>query len=95
MTELVAIAPEEFNPDTHTLPIAGELLLAGATAVIRDDGKAYACTSNDSPDKAQGLVIELCKPGDIAEITAQTTDEDEGGIFISKFWVFASDVLGR
>lgn len=91
MTELIAITPEEFEPDTHSLPIAGELLLAGATAVIRDDGKAYARRQHDSADKAQGYVIELCKPGDIAEITAQTTDEAEGGIFIGKFWVLIGE----
>lgn len=91
MSDLIAITPEEFNPDRHTLPIAGELLLAGATAVIRADGKAYVKTTADNPDDAQGLVIEFCKPGDIVELTAQTSNEIEGGIFISKFWVFTID----
>ena len=91
MTEPIAITPEEFNPDIHALPIAGELLLAGATAVIRDDGKAYTCTEADIVTGAQGYVIEFCKPGDIVELTAQTTDEIEGGIFISKFWVLMMD----
>ena len=92
MSQPIAVTPEEFDPDIHVLPVAGELLLAGATAIIRADGRAYARTPEDSLQGAQGYVIEFCKPGDLAEITAQITDEDEGGIFISKFWVLAIDV---
>lgn len=91
MSVVIAITPEEFDPDVHTLPIAGELLLAGTTAIVRNDGKAYTPTQADAQDGAQGYVIELCKLGDMAEITAQTTDEVEGGIFISKFWVLTMD----
>jgi hypothetical protein len=92
MSYPIAVTPEEFNPDIHALPVAGELLLAGATAIIREDGLAYARTEQDNLSDAQGYVIEFCKPGDLAEITAQTTDEIEGGIFISKFWVLIIDV---
>jgi hypothetical protein len=91
MSEPIAITPEEFNPDIHTLPIAGELLLAGSTAIIREDGKAYSRTQADGQRGAQGYVIEFCKPGDVVEVTAQTTEEIEGGIFISKFWVLIID----
>ncbi|MDQ7024034.1 MAG: hypothetical protein Q9P01_01205 [Anaerolineae bacterium] len=91
MSEAIAITPEEFDPDVHALPIAGELLLAGATVIIRNDGLAYTHTQVDAQSGRQGYVIELCQPGDIAEITAQTTRELEGGIFISKFWVLALD----
>ena len=92
MSYPIAVTPEEFDPDIHVLPIAGELLFAGATAIIRADGRAYARTPHDSQSDAQGYVIEFCKPGDLAEITAQTTEEDAGGIFISKFWVLMIDV---
>lgn len=92
MSHPIAVTPEEFDPDIHVLPIAGELLLAGATAIIRADGRAYVRTPQDNLSDAQGYVIEFCKPGDLAEITAQTTNEDAGGIFINKFWVLRIDV---
>jgi hypothetical protein len=84
---LIAITPDEFNPDVHELPVAGELLLAGVTAVIHLDGIAYIRTAGDAESLPQGYVIEVSKPGDVVEITAQETDEIDGGIFINKFWV--------
>jgi hypothetical protein len=39
---LISIAPETFDPDTHYLPIAGELLLAGDSVKINLEGQAFA-----------------------------------------------------
>lgn len=78
------ISPEQFNPDIHTLPTAGELLLAGATVAIDADGVAFAVDSDASPD---GMVIEVSKKGQVVEVAALGEQQEDGGYYFSDICV--------
>jgi hypothetical protein len=86
MVQVRIIAPENFNPDVHQLPVAGELLLAGAEVIIDENGKAYTLQPDDSRD-AHGVAMDVSKPGDIVEVAASGEAQTDGGFYFSKICV--------
>lgn len=76
--KIVKIAPEAFDMDKHTLPTAGELLLAGDSASINADGIVFKALDSE---ESQGLVIEVCRPGDVVEVAIGKKQEDGGFYF--------------
>jgi len=81
---IINIAPEQFDPDIHTLPTAGELLLAGDRVRITVDGFAFNTIGDESPD---GWVIEVSKKGDVVEIAAMGEQQDDGGFYFEQICV--------
>ncbi len=85
--KLVAIAPEQFDPARHRLPVAGELLLPGVQVEIRSDGVVYALMQALMPGDAYGTVIELARPGEVVEVALNAARQDDGGYFFAALWV--------
>lgn len=85
--QIIAITPDQFDPDIHSLPTAGELLLPGVQASIHNDGTAHELTEAVIPNDCFGIVIELCKQGEHVEIAVTTSQEEDGGYYFEKFWV--------
>ncbi|GAB5491180.1 MAG: hypothetical protein Phog2KO_13950 [Phototrophicaceae bacterium] len=76
--KIVTITPETFDMDIHELPTAGELLLTGAKVRINDEGVAF-----NAPDDAEanGVVIEVCRTGDVVEIAVMGEQQSDGGFY--------------
>ncbi len=89
MVQVRIIAPEDFNAEVHQLPVAGELLLAGAEVIIDNSGKAYELNPDDSR-KAHGVVMDVSKPGEIVEVAARGEAQTDGGFYFSKICVLQS-----
>lgn len=87
--QILAIAPEHFDPDIHSLPTAGELLTPGMQVKIQDDGVAFELKQALMSDESHGTVIELCKPGDMVEIAVTGEQQSDGGFYFEQFWVVA------
>ncbi len=81
---LIAIAPETFDPDIHHLPTAGELLLAGATVKIDIDGVAHPVMDGGHVD---GIVIDASLKDDVVEIAVMGEKQEDGGIYFSEILV--------
>jgi hypothetical protein len=73
----------------HQLPVAGELLLAGAEVIIDDSGTAYERSPDDTRE-AHGVAMDVSKPGDIVEIAARGEVQKDGGMYFSKICVLQS-----
>ena len=82
-----AIAPDEYDPQIHRLPTAGELLLPGVQVYIQPDGTAFALKQALMPRAACGTVIELCKRGECVEVAVSGTQQQDGGFFFERLWV--------
>lgn len=89
MIQIRVISPENFDPDVHQLPVAGELLLAGAEVIIDDSGTAYERSADDSRDP-HGIAMDVSKPGDIVEVAARGEEQTDGGMYFSKICVLQS-----
>ena len=85
--KVIAITPEQFDPDIHQLPIAGELLLPGVQAQIQTDGIAREIKQTLIETDSFGMVIELCKKGERVEIAVTSDQEEDGGYYFGQFWV--------
>ena len=85
--QILAITPDQFDPDIHSLPTAGELLLPGMQVTIRTDGTAVELKQAIIETDSYGTVIELCKAGDLAEIAVTGEQQDDGGFYFEQFWV--------
>ena len=75
---IITIAPEAFDIDIHELPTAGELLLTGAKVTINDDGVAFNAVGDAL---VNGVVIEVCRKGDVVEIAVMGEQQDDGGFY--------------
>ena len=76
--KVVTITPEKIDMDIHELPTAGELLLTGAKVVINEDGLVFNA-SDDAPPN--GVVIEVCRTGDVVEIAVMGEQQSDGGFY--------------
>ena len=85
--KIVAISPDAFDAELHRLPIAGELLLPGVQAYIREDGLAIALKQALLPSAACGTVVELCRRGEGVEVALQAERQEDGGFFFQALWV--------
>ena len=85
--QILAISPDQFDPDIHNLPTAGELLMPGMTVHIEDSGLALEIKPTTLQAKASGTVIELCQKHDLVEIAVTADQQDDGGFYFEKFWV--------
>ena len=85
--QILAITPDQFDPDIHSLPTAGELLMPGMTVHIEDNGFALEIKPTTLDPKASGTVIELCQKNDLVEIAVTADQQDDGGFYFEKFWV--------
>lgn len=85
--KILAISPEQFDPERHRLPIAGELLLPGVQVEIRADGVAFALKQALMQGHAYGTVIELCRQGEAVEVALSAQRQEDGGYFFEAFWV--------
>lgn len=85
--KVIAITPEQFDPDIHRLPTAGELLLPGMQAQIQVDGVAVEIKQTVIENDSFGTVIELCKKGELVEIAVTSDQEEDGGYYFEQFWV--------
>lgn len=86
--KIITLAPEQFDPDIHILPTAGELLLAGDKVAITVDGVAFNIIGKEVAD---GWVIEVSKEGEIVEIAAMGEQQDDGGYYFEKICVISED----
>ena len=75
---IITIAPEAFDMDIHQLPIAGELLLTGAKVTINDEGVAFNAEADAT---VNGVVIEVCRKGDVVEIAVMGEQQADGGFY--------------
>lgn len=82
--KIINIAPEAFDMDKHSLPTAGELLLAGDSVTINADGIAYKALESD---ESHGLAIEVSRPGDVVEIAAMGEKQEDGGFYFEHICV--------
>ncbi|MGB7339282.1 MAG: hypothetical protein WBC91_10360 [Phototrophicaceae bacterium] len=82
--KLITIPPEAFDPDFHTLPTAGELLLAGDKVTINADGMAFKVADNVTAD---GWSIEVSRQGEMVEVAAMGEQQDDGGFYFEKIFV--------
>lgn len=85
--QIIAITPDQFDPDLHSLPTAGELLMPGMTVHIQEDGFALEIKLTTLQPNASGTVIELCQKNDLVEIAVMTDQQEDGGFYFEKFWV--------
>lgn len=85
--QILAITPDQFDPDIHSLPTAGELLLPGQQVTIRADGVAVAHTQVLIETDSYGIVIELCKAGELVEVAVTGEQQDDGGFYFEQVWV--------
>ncbi len=85
--KIVAIAPEQFDPARHRLPVAGELLLPGVQVEIQADGVAFALKQALMRGYAYGTVIELARPGEGVEVALSAERQEDGGYFFEALWV--------
>ncbi len=81
---LIAIAPELFDPDVHQLPTAGELLLAGAHVKIDFAGVAHPATDGGHAD---GIVIDASIKGDVVEVAVMGEQQADGGFYFAEILV--------
>lgn len=81
---VINIAPEAIDFDKHSLPTAGELLLAGDSVNINAEGIAFKALDGDV---SHGLVIEVSKKGDVVEIAAMGQQQDDGGFYFEHICV--------
>lgn len=85
--QVIAITPDQFDPTIHSLPTAGELLLPGTQAEIHADGIAREIKQPVIESHSFGMVIELCKKGELVEIAVTSDQEADGGYYFEQFWV--------
>jgi hypothetical protein len=81
---LIAVTPENFDPDLHQLPTAGELLLAGAHVKIDFEGVAHPVTDGGHVD---GIVIDASLQGDIVEVAVIGEQQEDGGFYFEQILV--------
>lgn len=84
---VISITPEQFDPDVHRLPTAGELLLPGMQVCIRANGIAYPQATPIIDTDIYGTVIELSKRGEVVEVALTGDKQEDGGFFFEQFWV--------
>lgn len=85
--QVIAITPDQFDPDIHSLPTAGELLMPGMTVHIQDNGFAFESKPTMPQHKPSGTVIELCQKDELVEIAVTSDQQDDGGFYFEQFWV--------
>ena len=85
--QILAITPDQFDPDIHSLPTAGELLMPGMTVHIQGDGIALEIKPTMPQTESIGTVIELCQKNDLVEIAVITDQQEDGGFYFEQFWV--------
>ena len=81
---VINITPESFDSDLHTLPTAGELLLAGDSVRINAEGIAFNAIGSDIP---HGWVIEASRKGDVVEIAVMGEQQEDGGFYFERICV--------
>lgn len=81
---LIAIAPEAFDPDLHDLPTAGQLLLAGASVRIDVEGVAHPVTDGGHVD---GVVIDASLQGEVVEVAVMGEQQPDGGFYFTQILV--------
>lgn len=87
--QILAITPEQFDPDIHSLPTAGELLLPGMQVRIDTEGIASELKQAVINTDTYGTVIELCKAGDLVEVAVTGEQQEDGGFYFERLWVVA------
>jgi len=85
--QILAIAPEQFNPDVHSLPTAGDLLLPGMQVIINTDGTVHPHNETVIESNSYGIVIELCRAGELAEVAVLGEQQEDGGFYFEQMWV--------
>lgn len=85
--QILAITPDQFDPDIHSLPTAGELLMPGMHVYIQDDGFALEIKPTMPQTESIGTVIELCQKDELVEIAVTSDQQEDGGFYFEKFWV--------
>lgn len=85
--QILAITPDQFDPDIHSLPTAGKLLLPGMEVVIDTDGIVQPIEQAVIDTPAHGTVIELCKVGEFVEVAVTGEQQSDGGFYFEQFWV--------
>jgi hypothetical protein len=84
---ILAITPDQFDPDTHSLPTAGELLMPGMRVHIQDNGVALEIKPTTPQSESFGTVIELCQKDELVEIAVTSDQQEDGGFYFEQFWV--------
>ena len=85
--QILAITPDQFDPDIHSLPTAGELLLPGMQVHIQADGIALEIKPDTTQTDSTGIVIELSQKDQVVEIAVTTAQQKDGGFYFEQLWV--------